>query len=123
MHERDPIGFLELPGKPGSHLLERGREHRADIRDRQRHGVLVLRDHRAVDVPHRRPEQAPEGPPADDIGSGRLDERTRRLQVGVTCEDHLVGDALGDQRPHAVVAQCGAARLANWSELISACRA
>ena len=105
LDQLDPLSRLELAGELGTHLLERGRQHRPDIGDRERDGVLVALEERAVHISDGLPEQVRERAASDDVGRHRLDDRPGRDQIGLVLQDHLVGELLRDERAHAVVAQ------------------
>jgi hypothetical protein len=103
--DRDAARPLELVGELRAHMLERGGEHRPDVGDGQRQGVLVAQEQRPVHVADARPEQRRERRAGHDVSGDRLDDRPRGDQVAVVLEHDLVGDPLSDQRLHAVGAQ------------------
>ena len=51
-----PLGRAELAGDLRAHLLKRGREHRPHVGNRERDGVLVALEERAVYIAHGFPE-------------------------------------------------------------------
>ena len=92
----DPVGRPHLPRDRRLELLERGRQHGADVGDRQRDRVLVAVEDGAVDVTDAGAEEARERAAADDPRHRGLDQRARREEVGLPPEHDLVRDALGD---------------------------
>jgi hypothetical protein len=96
---------VHAPRQRGPHGLERRREHRPRVGDRERQRALVAVERRAVHVPYRRAEQARERAAADELGGHGLDERPRGEQIGLAAQDDVVRDPLSDERAHAVVAQ------------------
>ncbi len=100
-------GRVDLVGDGGLELLERGRQDRAHVGDRERDGVLVPVEDRPVHVPYARPEEGGERPAPDERRRGRLDDRPGRKEVALVLQDDLVRDLLGEERAHAVVAERG----------------
>ena len=105
LDELHALGRLELPCELRTHLLQRRGKHRADVGNRERDGVPVTFEERAVDVAHRLAEQARERAASHDLGGHRLDDRARRDEIGLVLQDDLVGELLRDQGANAVVAK------------------
>jgi hypothetical protein len=105
LEELDAARRLELGGEVGPELLERRPRDRADVEQRQRHGVPVAREHRPVRVAHPAAEQAGEGAAADDARDRRDDQRPARDQVRLGRQHELVGQALAHDRAHSRLPQ------------------